>query len=458
VEINNVNKLYYTNNNLTQESSEVTKIVTEVSLIDSNTAVDEVVLSSNTVTPNSNITTIEPTVYEVTTETPLNTQNIKEILYKLHHPAEGFVGAGNTQSGEIGDAWDILQHINRESDSTVNANTGVSRAQLLKLTQKDNWEESNSNFFGNLNRVFNYIDGNGDSVLSYSELQNFSGYEFTTSISTVFGNKVNAWSADIQNDYKSCSTMNAKMNFAINKAKEYLTAMGMTDQLQALERLQNEGKIGFKDCNPGKTLTAGVSWVLGSYNHLSIGGMYVTDDRTNEFDLTGDGVADWYTDGGLFLDQTWYGRSNIQWYELTSTIIHELTHATAYLYSDYPSSESSALSSYVGLSDDAIGKLRDAGCLTDSEYNTYQTKHNNGTLTEAEYKKLVEMTEIMWGEYMAYQTDEDFEDSIGYGDYDGIDEADEIDAHIKTNYTGEPEPDDDWWITYYKNNKISYNA
>ncbi len=458
MEINNVNKLYYVNNNLTQESSDVTKVVTEVSLIDSNTAVDELVLSLNTVTPNSNITSVEPVVYEVTTETPLNTQSIKEILYKLHHPAEGFVAGGNTQSGEIGDAWDIIQHINRESDSTVNVNTGVSRAQLLKVTQKDAWEESNSNFFGSINHSFDKLDGNGDGVLQFTELQNFAGYQFGSTIS-IFSTKVNNYAAQIQSEYEACGTLTAKMNFAIDKAKDYLTAMGMTDQLDALERLQNENKIGFKDCNPGETLTTGVSWTLGSYNHLGSGGMYITDDITDKYDYeNGDGIPDLYTDGGLFLDETYYNQSSIKWYELTSTLIHELTHATAYLYSDYPYAESSALSGYVGLSDDAIYKLWNAGALSDGEYSNYKAKHESGTLTKSEYLMLAEMTEVMWGEYIAYQNDEDYEDSIARGDYAGMYEHIEIEDHIDAYYVDEPEPDNDWWITYYKNNQISYNA
>lgn len=459
MEINNVKTLLYSttlNNGVTQSDNAVTKIINDVSLLGSNSATDEVILSGNTVTPHSNVTTVEPTVYEVTTETPMtNIQNIKEVLYKINHPAEGFVSGGKTQSNEIGDAWDILQHINRASDSTVNVNTGVSKAQLLKLTHRDDWEASNNNLFGNINLVFDKLDTNGDDILSYSELKNFTGYELG-STNRNFQGKVDNYATQIQNEYMALGSLNAKLDFAIEKAVEYLEAMGMTEQLEALERLQNENKIGFKDCNPGKTLAPGVGWTLGAYAHLSSGGMYITDDRTNKFDLTGDGVADWYTDGGLFLDKTWYSQSSIQWYELTSTLIHELTHATAYLYSDYPNAESASLISYVGLSDDAISMLRDAGCITASEYNTYSVKHNNGTLTETEYKKLAELTEIMWGEYVAYQTNEDYLDSVAHGDFGvGANEDENIDAHITANYTSEPKPTGDWWKTY---GKIGYNA
>jgi len=462
MQINNAEKLYYATDYVKQESSGLTKVA-ETSLIADDNAIDEVCLSTTTITPTN--TPVTPVAYTVTTNTPgTNIQNIKEILYKLNHPAEGFVN-GNTTSSEIGDAWDILQHINKSSDNTVNMNTGVSRAQLLQITQKDNWEESHSNFFGKLNSAFDKLDFNGDDALSYDELKNFTGWELG-STSTTFQSKVDTYVAQIQSEFQSKSST-GKINFAIEKARDYMTAMGMSEQLEALQRLQREGKIGFKDCNNGANINdfnngTISNWTLGSYNCLSAGGMYVTDNRTSEFDLTGDGVGDLYADGGLFLDQSYYSQSSIQWYELVSTLIHELTHATAYLYSDYPYVESSSLSSYVGLSDEALTMLRDAGCLTDSEFNSYTTKRNNGTLTEAEYLRLSEMTQVMWGEYMAYQTNEDYLDSVAKGDYRGSQESAKISQHIEDNYNvggyTEPEPDSNWWVTYGKYNQISYNA
>ena len=456
--INSINtNYYYTTNYVKPKTSDLPQVATP-SLISSNDAVDTVCL--NTTTTAQTNKTATPTSYRLTTnDTPgTNIQNIKEILYKLNHPAEGFV-AGNTTSSELGDAWDILQHINKSSDNTVNMNTGVSRSQLLQITQKDNWEEGHSNFFGNLNSAFDKLDTNSDNSLSYEELKNFTGWELG-STKNIFQSKIDTYVAEIQSEFQSKSST-GKINFAIEKAKDYMTAMGMTEQLEACERLQNEGKIGFKDCNNGANIddfNNGTidSWTLGAYNCLSVDGVYITDDRTSEFDFTGDGIGDLYADGGLFLDQSYYSQSSIQWYELVSTLIHELTHATAYLYSDYPYAESATLTSSIRFSNDTLTMLRDAGCITDAEFNSYTTKRNNGTLTEAEYLTLAEMTSTMWGEYVAYQTNEDYLDSVAKGTYTGSQEATKISQHVEDNYNKdgytEAKPASNWWVTYGKYN------
>ena len=466
MEISNIKTiLYNTTVNNNQELINNITVGDKVSLINETSAVDEVILSVNSV-PHSNVTTTtEPVTYTVTTETPMNNiQNIKEMLYKINHPAEGFVSGGSTESGEIGDAWDILQHIHRASDSTVNANVGVSRGQLLQLTHRDDWEEGNSSLFGNINLAFDKLDVNGDNSLSFSELKNFTGYELG-STKTNFQNKVDTYAAQIQQEYLACGSMNSKLNFAIDKAVDYMEAMGMTDHLAALRRLQNEGKIGVKDCNDGADfndyLTGGATWTLGAYSFYP----YVNEnDPSTSAD---DGVLMLYAtddNAGLFLDQTYYAQSNIQWYELVSTVIHELTHATAYLYSGYPS-ENKVISltnpydgqryGYPGFTSDTLDRLRDSGCITDVEYNSYKTKLANSTLSYDEYFDLVEKTEVMWGEFLAYQTNEDYLDSVAHGDYRGSAEANGITSHINSYYTDEPVPTGDWWKTY---GKIGYNA
>jgi len=102
-----------------------------------------------------------------------------------------------------------------------------------------------------------------------------------------------------------------------------------------------------------------------------------------------------------------------------------------------------------------LDRLRDSGCITDVEYNSYKTKLANSTLSYDEYFDLVEKTEVMWGEFLAYQTNEDYLDSVAHGDYRGSAEANGITSHINSYYTDEPVPTGDWWKTY---GKIGYNA
>ena len=481
MEISNVKALLY-NTTIQNNNSEVVNNITigeKVSMINDASAIDEVILSSSS-TPHSNITITEPVTFESTTETPMNNiQNIKEMLYKINHPADGFVTDADTLSGEIGDAWDILQHINRSSDATVNANTGVSRVQLLQLTQRDDWEENNSKLFGNINLAFDKLDVNGDNTLSYSELRNFTGYQLG-STKTDFQNKVDNYAAQIQQEYLACRTMTDKLNFAIDKAVDYMEAMGMDDQIVALNRLQAENKIGFKNQNTNKSYTfkdylsdttRTKYWTLGSYSFYP----YVLDEKDPSDPYDDIPLMLYASDdnAGLFLDTTYYnpdsytnsGYQAPQWYQLVSTLIHELTHATAYLYSGYPSENKylRVVNPNDGLTyrmpaftNDTLDKLRDAGCITDVEYNSYKSQIATGSMDYNKFLELVEKTELMWGEYVAYQTDEDYEDSIAKGMYSGANEASKIHEHIiAAGYDDEPIPTGDWWKTY---GKIGYNA
>jgi hypothetical protein len=186
-----------------------------------------------------------------------------------------------------------------------------------------------------------------------------------------------------------------KLNFIITKTKEYLTAAGLTNQLYALTRLENEnadenstvhvGQISLTDLNPNGTSDG---YTLGMYK-------YLIDTATNDWLGDADGTYNFkdgqaYFDGGLLIDENLINDKSTNWYEIVDVMVHELTHATAYI-------------------------------------------------NPTSYTK--------WGEYVAYQTDEDYLDSVGEDQYTGPNEKSGITDHIKSFscYDGETVPTFKWW-------------
>ena len=353
-------------------------------------------------------------------------------------------GAGNISfMSDFSNVDEMFEYMNSE-DSSITKASGLSDSQLWKLSQRDDWEETNNNFFGKLNQSFNLIDTNGDDVLSYDEICAFIGDEMDLS---EYNSAVNQYSNYLQSLFATM-TPDEKLAFSIERAKEYLEAVGLTQQLAALNRLQTENKLGFADLNPGSTYREGAGgWTLGSYQYwidtndnwytdndyfkdinndgyddatgVHYSECFVYDENSTKtyeeqyyeflyqidpdnngkdssgnsvnvyfdfYDEDGDGKDDYF--GGIFLDKYYYTqRANTQWYDLVATLIHELTHATA------------------------------------SFNPTDETK---------------------WGEYVAYQTEEDYLDSIAHGQYSGSREGSEITTHINTYYEDEPVPSFDW--------------
>ena len=439
MEINTVNTTYVTNKNLIAIQAELEEVEGNSSLIDSSGGVDEVIISGANVSLGTdiNVIPVTPGIHEVSATAPTAfSQNIKEMLYKIHHPAEGFAN-GETNNGKIGDAWDILQHArNALNDTSINVNTGLSKAQLLQLTQRDSWEASNTYFFGNINLVFDKIAGD-DGNLSFEELDNFTGYQLGTNNSNTgtFATKVNSYANSIDSEYQKLSNAK-KLSFAIDKAEEYLDAMGYEEQLNALRRLnQTSGKIAFADCDGA----------LGYYRYGQVDGIFVDDSDA---------------DCGIRLDTSYFITKKAPWYELVSTLVHELTHATAYLYGGRDTTNDFYLiydnKAYPSFTDEAIEKMYEVGYITSSQKNSYISQIKNKTLPYADYQKLSEYQRTFWGEYAAYQTNEDYLDSVARSDFgDGAVEKTKIKNHITANYTNEIVPSNDWWITY---GKIGYNA
>jgi len=321
---------------------------------------------------------------------------IKQVIYDLHHNPKPDKPAPDepdpkpdTPTGQIGfmndfssvdEMFDYVHGIN----SGVTKETGISGNALWQLTQRDDWEENNNNFFGILNHGFDLIDTNNDGTLSYDEISTYVGDEMATARDYI--QKVEQYSNELQRDFESMSAQQ-KLDFAIDKAREYFQQVGLTEQLQSLERLIRENKIGFMDLNPGKTYDSSTGgWYAGAYMSLQDGNGNWAGDP-----LTHPALPNYH--GGIWLDEYYYCKRNgANWYDLVGTLVHELTHATA------------------------------------SFHKTDETA---------------------WGEYKAYQVEEDYLDSIACGQWSGSDEQRRITNHIDEYYNDEtytePVPTGKWW-------------
>ncbi len=359
---------------------------------------------------------------------------------------------------EFTDTTTMFNFVN-SIDNTINYNTGISRTKLLNLIKRENWEDANKDFFGSLNRCFDKIDKDQDGTLAFNEILEFMGEEvgdFNT-----YKAKVEAYAAEIQKEYEKLGDQ-AKLEYAIDKTREYLEAAGLTNQLKALERLLSEedtfnsikcGQIAMADLDPG---------TLGQYSSFT---SYVapyehyTDPNTGTeyeygiFTTDKDGSIDPKTgkpaDLGLTLSNSLLDG---KWYQLVDVLVHELTHATAYLYFDNDGSNFTNV-------EESLTLMKNAGIIDNNEYDYYKTNFN--TLSAEELSKLFFLSTMMWGEYMAYQTDADYIDSIAGDVYDGakvfpnaVDGKDEKSAimnHIETLYNSGNEvkeaytEDWQWW-------------
>ncbi|MBP3924348.1 hypothetical protein J6E39_03810 [bacterium] len=318
---------------------------------------------------------------------------------------------------EFTDTTTMFNFVN-SIDNTINYNTGISRTKLLNLIKRENWEDANKDFFGSLNRCFDKIDKDQDGTLAFNEILEFMGEEvgdFNT-----YKAKVEAYAAEIQNEYEKLGDQ-AKLEYAIDKTREYLEAAGLTNQLKALERLLSEedtynkkvgiGQITIDKLDPG---TLGQYAPLGCsfdapydcYTDPDTGikygySIYITDKDGSK---DSDGVAH---DLGITLDSSLL---SAKWYELVDVLVHELTHATAYLY--FTPDENGQL----GNIEESLKLMYEQKVLTNEQYNYYKTNSNN--LTIEEQVKLCFLAETIWGEYSAYQADADYMDSIAGDVYD----------------------------------------
>ncbi len=353
-----------------------------------------------------------------------------------------------------------------EQDPSISKDTGITRAQLIELTQNDSWEDSNYDFFGALNRVFNVLDQNSNDILTAEEIKELIGDEIGSS-SSVYLLKVEAYAAEIQAEYARLSNQK-KLEFAIDRTREYLEAAGLDAQLAALDRLLGMkdlhntikvGQIAIADLNPDYTGTG--IFCYGRYSYAAVSEIYEDKYDIMTFGYDEDNTAN---DAGIHLDISILQN---EWYVLVETLVHELTHATAYQYTTI--FEQDGKPYYKVPTQTQIDSLYKLGALSSSEYAWYTKNKDTMTFGSDEAKRFRYLARTACGEYIAYQVEADYMDSIA-GDIldpdtisaaDGPQELDKIKNHVDSIYNThkkeykedgtlksigvEAEPDWKWW-------------
>ena len=459
----------------------------------------EITTTSNTNT--QTITSTEPQVIQdVKNVTEAELQKIKEKIYLIHNTEISF--GVNMPFNNVDGLFTFLSDI---SGGTINKNTGITKSQLTKLTQNDKWEDAHNDFFGSINRAF--ADKTSDYVISYYDIRHLF---YTAAASDAqmnyseFKNKVENFAQKVQDEFEALSDQE-KLEFLLEKTEDYLIAAGLEDQLRALQRLTGENINTDEITLPGNDLIAentiklGQIAVtdlegnqLGGYNSWSNypseyeynGVTYKAslwygdnDDYTYVEDKNGNYVYDTeiekYTpynssnithqnltryswqlcDMGLTIDSSYL---NADWCLGVDALVHELTHATAFIYYQgmYEKDSEGNLKLQNYPNEQTIEKLHTMGIIDETEAYTLINNPD-----EYDWNKLKYIMRSAWGEFIAYQADADFIDSIAGDVFDigkfgmdmtasGADEKDNIRNHIKNYYDNEPVPTNDWWVSY----------
>jgi len=420
---------------------------------------------------------------------PEEITKIKQLIYNIHNE-ETTPDIPNYEDksfiSEFYDAETLFEYMNIVNPE-ITKETGVTRKQLVEFTQDDDWEDTHYDFFGSLNRIFVKLDTEDgtEGVLSFDEIQAFIDEELGKDFKA-YSYKVNEYTNEIQKEYEELSSQD-KLEFAIERTREYLEASGLDFQLEALNRLMGQtdlhntihvGNIAIANLNVGNTSG---SITLGSYNYWSF------SFQENHYGVTEDVViyagdsdsAD--SDLGITLD---ISLLEGKWYELVNTLVHELTHATAYrYYEDFRNVKTG--DGGIAVYDDGtpiyypnknnksmVDDLYKIGALTEIEkdyFYTHWESMSKDTRTDEEtemFNILLYRASCAWGEYSAYQADADYNDSIGQDIYyqagdnittavDGDKEKDKITDHIESAYNhytdddgvehNESTPDYKWW-------------
>ena len=459
---------------------------------------------------------------------------IKKLIYNSHH---SFIE-------NFRDADTFFEYVHDKQDSTVTKETGISRSQLIALTQNDKWEDSHNDFFGSLNRSFYSLDKDNNGTLSYAEVKDFLNTYLKKDGYNDFKTQVQAYSDEIQTKFEN-KTNQEKLEFALKLTEDYLKSAGLENQLSALNRLKagkdldpnticKVGQISIVEYEDESQLGGYTSWwsyksytntnsnandvdkayseipddyktTPGNPSKLSNGGGTYTQTigyftRDDDFYYTNDDEEELFANNGLTLSAK-YLENGTNWAELVATLVHELTHATYSIFSTNGKTDGA-----ITITQNNLTALRQMGALTDTEYELAKenikdlndkygqymiTASGNwvggknmsvknkqiqdfSVLTEEEAAILDKLTykiTTVRGEYMAYQADADYLDSVGgdifnkkVGDagsdmaVDGKNEKDTIIKHLEQcGYnTGldddlnkiqdnEPLPDWKWW-------------
>ena len=458
---------------------------------------------------------------------------IKKLIYNSHH---SFIA-------NFRDADTFFEYVNTKKDSSITKETGITRSQLISLTQNDKWEDNHQDFFGSLNRSFYSLDEDNDGKLSYDEVKTFLNTYLKKDGYNDFKNKVQEYSDEIQKKFESKSNQ-GKLEYAIELTRDYFKAIGEkgANQLKALDRLlagtdTNENALckigqisiveykkpeeanklggygsnlyifGYTNKNDNSVDTdkaysevpAGEKLTIGTPNKLSNGdGTFtqVVGYFSNDDDYTDD-KGDFH-DMGLSLSSRYLAKG-AKWETLVDTLVHELTHATRSIFSSADSA------GYLTITEDTLNKLNNVGVFkNDAEFeeaknhlkqindkcNKYYVSLQDewygqgvGQLSSDDSQFLSRLTYLMTsasGEYMAYQADADYLDSIAGDEFlslaeanmavNGDAEKDAIIKHLeqcgynngymvgadgniiygddgnpKTGHSNEPLPDWKWW-------------
>lgn len=393
---------------------------------------------------------------------------IKELIYNSHH---SFIA-------NFRDADTFFDYVNAKKDSTITKETGISRAQLVSITQNDIWEDNHQDFFGLLNRSFYSLDKSGDGYLSYDELKDFLNKSLKKDGYNDYKNQVQAYADEVQNDFSKL-TGKAKINKLIELTKDYLTALGTKgkNQLDALERIttvsedkftssdKHVGQLSFKPDSAFNDGEGGVyiwnEYIYDSYNGYHVG-MFGSDE---------DGSSDL----GIVMKES--DLNNYRWEHLVDVLVHELTHATYY---QYTASSDGTLE----ISEATLTRLYNAGVFkSDEEYNLAKQNfsdlqgkfmksakgewyenvkfNQDGSFTgnkltdQSKINKLLQYEYLCTAahdEYMAYQADGDYMDSIG-GDELNVVNDDGTYSVTQVNGDKEKETIENWIRDMYDSGK-----
>lgn len=395
--------------------------------------------------------------------------DIKAAIYNKSHPSV------NGVTTSYGTTFDTIC-----TTLGISPGSSITKADLTKLTRNDSLEDANNDFCGALNRAFSYLSPT--DTISYNDLMLFfmrgAGSDGKLNFSE-YKTVVNNYADIVQQQFEACTTPQQKLEFAIQKTKDYLTESRMDMQLNALTRLTTEpcasenipdagtryptyenavnqiahvGQIAFADLGDWQTVDAnGNPDPNGGYRTITQGA-YQSWIGSNSYTVNGANVNMWggdddgyYTvdgqkywgDTGITLNSKYYIEgSSTKWYELVEVFVHELTHATAYYYYDatnWPSTFTQR-----GLDFMASKGFINSGAYSPSSTNT----------------DLIYMVSTMWDEYAAYTTSCNYFDSIGGDVFDsgvdlavnGTQEKTAIQNHlVSTGYGVRPTPDYKGW-------------
>ena len=224
----------------------------------------------------------------VATSSPANTiADIKNAIFNYSHPTV------NSITSSYGGDFDSIC-----ATMGISPTTKITKADLTKLTRNDTLEDSNQDFMGALNRAFSYLEPN--DTISYNDVMLF----FMRGVSTInrsdnvlsfseYQTVVQRYSNIVQRQYEACSTEQEKLEFIIDKTKDYLIESRMDLQLAALERL-TVTTASDNVANPNSSVYLDVVPQVANVGQVAFANLGGWGDGY----ITGGAYGSWQEDGG----------------------------------------------------------------------------------------------------------------------------------------------------------------